>query len=336
VELVPKGTSTDLEVTQLKQNNWKQTLFVIFDKGSTMIGLVLLFVILSIVTTDFLTVDNLINVTRQATVLCIMAVAMTFIIITGGIDLSAGSQIAVSGVAVSGLIVAGVPIPIAILLTIMIGGLIGLFTGTVVATQKIPPFIVTLGMTTILSGLAFVYTQGNPIAVSDATFRALGRGYIGPIPIPVIIMVIVVIIGHVLLTHTRFGRYVYMIGDNEEAARLCGINVIRVKTLVYVLGGAIMATAGIILASRLSTGSPNSGTGSELDAIAAVVLGGTNLFGGEGKIIGTLMGVAIISILNNGLNLLDVSSYNQLMIKGVVILLAVWLNSIKARKKMSV
>ncbi|GED72969.1 ribose ABC transporter permease [Brevibacillus reuszeri] len=331
-----KGTSSELEVTQLKNSNWKQNLFVIFDKGSTMIGLVLLFVILSIVTTDFLTVDNLINVTRQATVLCIMAVAMTFIIITGGIDLSAGSQIAVSGVVVSGLIVAGVPIPLAVLLAIMVGGVIGLFMGTIVSTQKIPPFIVTLGMTTILSGLAFVYTQGNPIAVSDAAFRALGRGYIGPIPIPVIIMVIVVVIGHILLTHTRFGRYVYMIGDNEEAARLCGINVNLVKTGVYVLGGAVMAIAGIILASRLSTGSPNSGTGSELDAIAAVVLGGTNLFGGEGKIIGTLMGVAIISILNNGLNLLDVSSYNQLMIKGVVILLAVWLNSIKARKKMSV
>lgn len=331
-----KHSASGLEVTQNKKEvNGKHMLYVLFDKGSTMIGLVLLFVVLSIVTTDFLTVDNLINVTRQATVLCIMAVGMTFIIITGGIDLSAGSQIAVSGVVVSGLIVAGVPIPLAVLLTILLGGLIGLFIGTAISTQKIPPFIVTLGMTTILSGLAFVYTQGNPIAVTDSAFRALGRGYLGPIPIPVIIMVVVVIIGHVLLTHTRFGRYVYTIGDNEEAARLCGINVNLVKTGVYTLGGAVMAVAGIILASRLSTGSPNSGTGSELDAIAAVVLGGTNLFGGEGKILGTLMGVAIIAILNNGLNLLDVSSYNQLMIKGVVILLAVWLNSIKARTKMS-
>jgi ribose transport system permease protein len=334
---VLKDSASGLEVTQnRKQTGWKDTLYLIFDKGSTMVGLVLLFVVLSIVTTDFLTVDNLINVTRQATVLCIMAVGMTFIIITGGIDLSAGSQIAVSGVAVAGLITAGVPIPLAVLLTIILGGLIGLFIGAAVSTQKIPPFIVTLGMTTILSGLAFVYTQGNPIAVTDAAFRALGRGYLGPIPIPVMIMVVVVIIGHVLLTHTRFGRYVYTIGDNEEAARLCGINVTWVKTGVYAFGGAVMAIAGIILASRLSTGSPNSGTGSELDAIAAVVLGGTNLFGGEGKIVGTLMGVAIISILNNGLNLLDVSSYNQLMIKGLVILLAVWLNSIKARKKQSV
>lgn len=320
----------------VQTTNWKQKLYIIFDKGSTTIGLALLFIIMSIITTDFLTVDNLLNVARQSAVLCIMAVAMTFIIITGGIDLSAGSQLAVSGVLVSGLIIAGVPIPLAILVTILAGGMIGLFMGTVISTQNIPPFIVTLAMTTILSGIAFVYTQGTPVVITDAIFREIGRGYIGPIPTAIVIMIVVAIIGHVLLSHTRFGRYVYTIGDNEEAARLCGINVKWVKTGVYAFGGAITAIAGIVLASRLSSGSPNAGTGSELDAIAAVVLGGTNLFGGEGKITGTLMGVAIISILNNGLNLLNVSSYNQLMIKGVVILLAVWLNSIKARKKASV
>lgn len=320
----------------VQTTNWKQKLYIIFDKGSTTIGLALLFIIMSVITTDFLTVDNLLNVARQSAVLCIMAVAMTFIIITGGIDLSAGSQLAVSGVLVSGLIIAGVPIPLAILVTILAGGMIGLFMGTVISTQNIPPFIVTLAMTTILSGIAFVYTQGTPVVITDAIFREIGRGYIGPIPTAIVIMIVVAIIGHVLLSHTRFGRYVYTIGDNEEAARLCGINVKWVKTGVYAFGGAITAIAGIVLASRLSSGSPNAGTGSELDAIAAVVLGGTNLFGGEGKITGTLMGVAIISILNNGLNLLNVSSYNQLMIKGVVILLAVWLNSIKARKKASV
>ncbi|MDQ1000410.1 ribose transport system permease protein [Neobacillus niacini] len=331
------NTSTNVNINQTTQTtNWKQKLYVIFDKGSTTIGLALLFIIMSIITTDFLTVDNLLNVMRQSAVLCIMAVAMTFIIITGGIDLSAGSQLAVSGVVVSGLIVAGVSIPIAILITVLVGGLIGLFMGTVISTQNIPPFIVTLAMTTILSGIAFVYTEGTPVVITDAVFREIGRGYIGPIPTAIIIMIVVAIIGHILLSHTRFGRYVYTIGDNEEAARLCGINVKWVKTGVYAFGGAVTAIAGIVLASRLSSGSPNAGTGSELDAIAAVVLGGTNLFGGEGKIAGTLMGVAIISILNNGLNLLNVSSYNQLMIKGVVILLAVWLNSIKARKKASV
>ncbi|WP_342663562.1 ABC transporter permease [Paenibacillus pinihumi] len=314
------------------QAKWKQISAFLFNKGSTAIGLILLFVLMSFASSDFLTVDNLLNVFRQSAVLCIMAVAMTFIIISGGIDLSAGSQIAVSGVIAAGLIASGVPVLLAIIITIAVGAGIGFFIGTVISTQKIPPFIVTLAMLTILSGVAFVYTEGNPIPINDAFFRSLGRGYIGPIPVPIIIMVVVAIIGHLLLSHTRFGRFIYAIGGNEEAARLCGIRVNWVKTGIYVFGSMVMAIAGILLASRLSTGSPNAGTGSELDAIAAVVLGGTNLFGGEGKIVGTLMGVAIISILNNGLNLLDVPSYNQLMIKGIVILAAVWFNSMKSRR----
>ncbi|HEY4553115.1 MAG TPA: ribose ABC transporter permease [Bacillaceae bacterium] len=314
------------------QATFSKTAYFLLDKGIAIIGVVLLFVIMSIVSKDFLTVDNLLNVSRQAAVLCIMAVAMTFIIITGGIDLSAGSQIAVAGVVVASLLAAGVPLPLAILLTILSGAVIGLFIGGIISTQKIPPFIVTLAMMTILSGVAFVITQGSPIVVTDPAFRFLGRGYIGPIPVPIILLIVVSILGYMLLSHTKFGRSVYAIGDNEEAARLCGINVKRVKMGVYVLGSSIIAFAGVLLASRLSTGSPNAGTGSELDAIAAVVLGGTNLFGGEGKITGTLMGVAIISILNNGLNLLNVSSYHQLIIKGAVILLAVWLNSLKEKR----
>lgn len=320
----------------LQKNNYmKNFTSFLLDKGSAVIGLILLFVLMSILSSDFLTVDNLLNVFRQSAVLMIMAVAMTFVIITGGIDLSVGSQIAVSGVVVAGLIASGVPVPLAVLFTVMIGGLIGMGVGSAISFQKIPPFIVTLAMLTILSGVAFVYTKGTPIVINSSEFRFLGRGYLGIIPFPIIIMIIVVVLGHIVLTHTRFGRYVYAIGDNEETARLCGINVRFVKIGVYVLSGAVTALAGVLLASRLSTGSPNSGTGTELDAIAAVVLGGTNLFGGEGKITGTIMGVLIIAFLNNGLNLLNVSSYNQMLIKGMVILLAVWLSTMKARKGMS-
>ncbi|MDQ0178459.1 ABC transporter permease [Bacillus chungangensis] len=325
-------TTSDAAVIDKSPLFSKKNFLLLLDKGAAIIGVLLLFIIMSIVSDDFLTVDNLFNVSRQASVLCMMAVGMTFIIITGGIDLSAGSQIAVAGVLIASLLTAGVPLPLAIVVTILAGGLIGLLIGAMISTQKIPPFIVTLAMLTILSGVAFVITQGSPIAVADEGFRFLGRGYIGPIPVPIIMMAAIVILGHILLTHTKFGRSVYAIGDNEEAARLCGIHVKRVKMSVYILGSAITALAGILLASRLSTGSPNAGTGSELDAIAAVVLGGTNLFGGEGKITGTLMGVAIISILNNGLNLLNVSSYHQLIMKGAVILLAVWLNSLKEKK----
>ncbi|MCG7335755.1 ribose ABC transporter permease [Sporosarcina sp. ACRSM] len=327
-----QNNTTELKTMNTKSDFSKKAVHFLLDKGIAIIGVVLLFIIMSIVSSDFLTVDNLLNVSRQSAVLCIMAVGMTFIIITGGIDLSAGSQIAVSGVIIASLLAAGVPLPFAILLTIAAGGVIGFIIGGIVATQKIPPFIVTLAMMTILSGLAFVITQGSPIIVSNEAFRFLGRGYIGPIPVPILLLVVVSIIGYLLLSQTKFGRYVYAVGDNEEAARLCGINVKKVKMGVYVLGASITALAGILLASRLSTGSPNAGTGSELDAIAAVVLGGTNLFGGEGKITGTLMGVAIISILNNGLNLLNVPSYHQLIIKGAVILLAVWLNSLKEKR----
>ncbi|MNI19740.1 Ribose transport system permease protein RbsC [compost metagenome] len=308
---------------------------LMLDKGSAVLGLILLFVIMSVLSADFLSLDNIINVFRQSAVLMIMAVAMTFIIITGGIDLSVGSQLAVSGVFVAGLISAGIPVPIAVILTIVIGGAIGLCTGAAVSFQRIPPFIMTLALTTILSGIAFAYTKGTPIVINSASFRFLGRGYVGVIPVPVLIAVIVVIIGYLLLTHTRFGRYVYAIGDNEETARLCGINVPFVKIGVYVFGGMVTAIGGVLLASRLSAGTPNSGTGSELDAIAAVVLGGTSLFGGEGKITGTVVGVLIISFLNNGLNLLNVSSYNQMLIKGLVILLAVWISTLKARKGMA-
>lgn len=327
-----QNNPTEMKTEHIRSMQSKDFLYFLLDKGIAIIGVILLFVIMSIISKDFLTVDNLLNVSRQAAVLCIMAVGMTFIIITGGIDLSAGSQIAVSGVIVASLLTAGVPMPLAILLTILAGAVIGLFIGGVVATQKIPPFIVTLAMMTVLSGIAFVITQGSPVIISDQAFKFLGRGYIGPIPFPIILLIIISALGYLLLSHSKFGRHVYAIGDNEEAARLCGINVKRVKVGVYVLGASITALAGVLLASRLSTGSPNSGTGSELDAIAAVVLGGTNLFGGEGKITGTLMGVAIISILNNGLNLLNVSSYHQLIIKGAVILLAVWLNSLKEKR----
>ncbi|MBP1993732.1 ABC transporter permease [Paenibacillus eucommiae] len=304
----------------------------ILDKGSAVLGLVLLFIVMSILSADFLSLDNILNVFRQSAVLMIMAVAMTFIIITGGIDLSVGSQVAVSGVVVAGMISAGIPMPLAVLLTIVIGGIIGLCTGAAISFQRIPPFIMTLAMTTILSGIAFAYTKGTPIVISSPDFSFLGRGYLGVIPIPICIAIIVVIIGYILLTHTRFGRFVYAIGDNEETARLCGINVPYAKIGVYVFGGMVTALGGILLASRLSAGTPNSGTGSELDAIAAVVLGGTSLFGGEGKIMGTVVGVCIISFLNNGLNLLNVTSYNQMLIKGFVILLAVWISTLKARK----
>ena len=224
------------------------------------------------------------------------------------------------------------PIWVGMILALAIGTILGVIKGAIISTQKLPPFIVTLAMLTIISGASFVFTGGRPISVNTDAFKMLGRGYIGPIPIPVIIMIIVVIAGHFLLKRTNFGRHVHAVGGNEEAARLCGVKVNKVIVKVYALAGLLTALAGIILSSRLASGSPTVGDGAELDAIAAVVLGGTNMMGGSGSIVGTCIGVGIIGILGNGLNLLSVSSYNQMIIKGLVMLFAIWINNIKLKK----
>ena len=316
-------------------NNLKKFLKKIAkSNGSATLGFIGLFIIMSLTADKFLTVDNLLNVARQASINSIVAIGMTFIIITGGIDLSVGAVIAVAGTLVASFIVnSGMSFFMASIITLVIGTFIGVAKGAIISTQKLPAFVVTLALTTILRGFGFLFTAGRPVAVNQASFRILGRGYMGVFPIPVIIMVVLGIIGHIVLRKTRFGRHVYAVGGNPESAHLCGVNVNKTLIKVYAFAGLLTALSGIILASRLSTGSPIAGDGADLDSIAAVVLGGTSLMGGVGTIGGTFIGVAIIAILNNGLNLLNVSSYNQMIAKGVVILLAVWSNNLKMKKK---
>lgn len=324
-------------ITKDKENSSQSLLYKLNTtfkgQGSAAIGLVIIFIIMSIAAPKFLTVDNLINVARQTSINAILAVGMTFVIITGGIDLSVGAVIALVGTFWATTVVNyNAPIWVGIILALAIGGLLGVVKGAIISTQKLPPFIVTLAMLTIISGASFVFTGGRPISVNTDAFKMIGRGYIGPIPIPVIIMVIVVISGHFILKKTDFGRHVHAVGGNEEAARLCGVKVTKVIVKVYALAGVLTALAGIILSSRLASGSPTVGDGAELDAIAAVVLGGTNMMGGSGSIIGTCIGVGIIGILGNGLNLLNVSSYNQMIVKGCVMLFAIWINNLKLKK----
>ncbi len=306
------------------------------EQGSAAAGLIILFIIMSVASSNFLTMDNLVNVMRQISINAILAVGMTFVIITAGIDLSVGAVIALTGTLWAATVVNyNMPIWVGILLALIIGGLLGVVKGLIISTQNLPPFIVTLAMLTIISGLSFVFTGGRPISVNTDAFKMIGRGYIGPIPIPVIIMIIVVIAGHYLLKKTAFGRHVLAVGGNPEAARLCGVKVTSVIVKFYALAGVLTALAGIILSSRLASGSPTVGDGAELDAIAAVVLGGTNMMGGSGSILGTCIGVGIIGILGNGLNLLGVSSYNQMIIKGLVMLFAIWINNLKLKKAKS-
>jgi len=308
-------------------NIMKDRLLYFVDKFKSAIGLIILVIVLSFLSDYFFTVNNLLNIIRQVSIIAIMAFGMTFVILTGGIDLSVGSLLAVSAAVTAGLIInVGIFYLLVIPIGMLIGILLGGFSGLMVAKAKMPAFIVTLGMMTIARGLTLIYTDGRPISGFNEDFRFIGAGHIGGIPVPVIIMLIILFICYITLKKTPYGRYVYAIGGNEEAAKLSGINVDRIKMSVYALSGLLSAISGIILASRLNSAQPTAGSGYELDAIATVVLGGTSLSGGQGGVIGTIIGALIIGVLNNGLNLLNVSSFYQQVAKGAVILIAVYID----------
>ncbi|MGX6592671.1 ribose ABC transporter permease [Cetobacterium ceti] len=290
-----------------------------------LIGLIIFSIIVSIINPRFLSFMNILNVLRQTSVNSIIAIGMTLVILTAGIDLSVGSILAISGAFCAGMIAFGFNPIISIILALGAGFLFGMFNGLLVSKGKLQPFIVTLVTMTLLRGATLVFTDGKPIPVRNGgiIFDNIGEGYFLNIPIPIYIMVLLFISGYFFLTHTKFGRYIYAIGGNEEATKLSGINTDKVKIMVYGISGLLSALAGIIITSRLWSAQPTAGSGYELDAIAAVVLGGTSLSGGVGRITGTALGAIIIGVLGNALNLLDVSSYYQMMIKALVILAAV-------------
>jgi ribose transport system permease protein len=262
----------------------------------------------------------------------LIAFGLTFVILTGGIDLSVGAILALSSAFVAQLLASGMNFFLTMLIGLVAGALMGMLNGMVITKGKVAPFIVTLATMTIFRGLTLVFTEGRPITGlgQDLFFQMFGRGYLLVIPVPVITMLIIFFILYFILKKTTFGRKTYAIGGNEEAAVLSGIRVDRIKVMIYSLAGLLSALAGIILTSRLNSAEPTAGTSYELDAIAAVVLGGTSLSGGKGTIVGTLIGAVIIGTLNNGLNLLGVSSFYQLVVKGLVILLAILLDRKKS------
>jgi ribose transport system permease protein len=306
--------------------NFKDFLY----KYRSVIGLVIFSIIISILNDRFFTMSNVLNILRQTSINSIIAAGMTFVILTGGIDLSIGSTLALTGAISAYLISSGVHPLIAVLVALVAGLIIGMINGLIISKGKVQPFIVTLATMTILRGATMVFTNGRPISTGyDAYgefFNRIGAGYIFGVPNPVIVMIIVFVISYIILKNTTIGRYVFAVGGNEDATKLSGINVDKVKVFVYGINGLLAALAGIIITSRLSSAQPTAGSGYELDAIAAVVLGGTSLAGGFGSILGTIVGALIIGILNNALNLMDVTSYYQLLLKGLVILLAVLLD----------
>jgi ribose transport system permease protein len=292
------------------------------------------FLTLSPVTRNtFPTQKNVFNVLRQISTNLYLACGMTMVIILGGIDLSVGSIIALTG-CVGAAIVSrhGLPIAAAILGGLLVGLLFGIFNGFVISKTTIPPFIVTLATMNIAKGLAYVYTGGAPVRVVTKEWQFLGAGYIGPFPTPVIILIGVLILTGIIMNKTQIGRHIYAVGGNAQAAQFSGINVQKVKFFVHAYSGLLAGLAGMVLASRMYSGQPTAGDGAEMDAIAAVVVGGTSMAGGSGKIGGTIIGGLIIGVLNNGLNLLNVNSFWQYVVKGVVILLAVYIDFLRNTK----
>ncbi|WP_437407608.1 ABC transporter permease [Sinorhizobium meliloti] len=279
-------------------------------------------------TTDaFLTAPNLLNVVRQSAPLLVVAAAMTFVITTGGIDLSVGSVLALTATLSAAALQAGLPWPLAILLMLMLGGIVGVIQGYFIAYERIPAFIVTLAGLSVIRGFALLITGGYSIPIDPASpFVAIGRAWVFGIPAPALIAVAVLAAAYVAFNETHFGRYVTGVGANAEATRRAGVNTRRVILWVYTLSGTSAAAAGVILSARLGSGSSNAGQGFELDVIAAVVLGGTSLFGGRGSLVGTILGALTVAVLANGLILSHLSPFFTPIVTGLIILVAIWLN----------
>lgn len=313
-------------------------------KFQSLIALVVLCLVLSFLSDKFMTVDNGWNVMRQISVNICIAVGMTLVVLTAGIDLSVGSVLALCGAITAGLLKNGIEMPGqnlfigftllgAIVAGLLVGALVGCFNGWTITRFKVPPFVATLAMLTMARGFTLLYTKGFPISVLGDKFAYIGTGWLLGIPVPVWISAMV-ILGAVLVTNkTPLGRYIYAIGGNENAAKLSGINISRVKIIVYSLAGMLAAVGGLLVTSRLDSAQPNAGISYELDAIAAVVIGGTSLSGGRGSIWGTVLGAVIIGVLNNGLVLLNVSPFWQQVVKGMVILLAVIIDKANSKSE---
>ena len=294
-----------------------------------LISFIVICIVMTILSPVFLTVTNVLNVIRQSSIYGIMAIGMTFVILTGGIDLSVGSILAISGAIAAGSLKGGVGFLPVLLLTLAVGVGCGLANGVLITMGRITPFVVTLGMMSIARGLTLIYTKGYPISGFSGPFRFIGGGDIFGIPFPIVVFIITVVVAWLILTQTRLGRYTYAIGGNEETVKLSGINASFYKTIVYMISGLAAAVSALILTSRINSAEPVSGTGYELDVIAAVVIGGTSLMGGRGSVWGTLVGALMIGVINNGMNLLGISAYFQLVVKGVIIIGAVLLDRLR-------
>jgi inositol transport system permease protein len=313
--------------------NTKLQIYHFLDKFGVFLILIAMIIVMSILTPFFFTAGNLLDIVRQVSIVGITAIGATLVLITAGVDLSPGSVIGLTSVAAGMYAQTGTSIFIPIILGIVVGALAGLVNGFLITKGSIAPFIATLAMMTAARGLAMLVSGGHPVSVTNEAFGFIGGGDLAGIPVPIIIFLVLGIIFHIILTKTKLGKWTYAIGGNEQAAIVCGLNVAKVKLILYTLAGLLAGIGSVILTSRVGSGDPNSGVGYELDAITAAVIGGTSLSGGIGTIPGTIVGALIIGVMNNGLDLLGVSSYWQSILKGVIIALAVFLDTRRNKKK---
>jgi ribose/xylose/arabinose/galactoside ABC-type transport system permease subunit len=295
--------------------------------------IVLMIIVMSIVSPVFLTRQNIINVLRQVSINGIMAVGLTLVILTGGIDLSVGALVAVTSVITGSLLLAEHSVLVSVLAGVAAALAFGIFSGTLIAVCGLPPFIATLATMTIGRGFALVYSNGRPYVISNKTFISIGQGSTFDIPNPIWILLVICVLAFILLNFTVFGRHIYAFGGNRQAARLAGVRTKLVEISVYVISGFLAGVAAIILSARIRSGQPTAGEGYGLDAIAATAIGGTSMVGGKGSVLGTVMGFIIIGVMSNALTLLNVSSFYQQIVKGVIIIVAVMMDSQTKRRR---
>ena len=310
--------AVDIPADTAMANQWR----ISWRDAGTLLGLVLIFAVFSWLTPSFLTVPNLTNILQQSSINACIALGMTLVIISGGIDLSVGPTAALAAVVSATLMVNGVPISVCILVALGIGMACGLFNGILIAVAGLQPFIVTLGALSLYRALALIYTEGSPVFGIPAEFRVLANGELGGIPNAVIIVAVLALVAWILLNKSPLGEYILAVGGNQDAARVAGVPVVRTKIYTYMISGALASIAALILVGRLGAAEPTLGNLWELDAIAAAAIGGASLMGGKGSIVGTLLGAVILGSLRNGLTLMNVQAFYQLLATGIIIIVA--------------
>lgn len=303
-------------------------------KFSTVILLAVMLVFFSLVSENFFAAKNMINILRQVSVLSILTAGMTFVIISGGMDLTVGSMLGLTGVICAKLLTTtGLGSVWSVVITLFVACLFGTLTGVIIVYLRVPAIVITLGMMTVARGIAYILSGGIPIYDIPDDLVAIGQGYVGIIPIPVIIMLVIVAIMGFILKKTYYGRFVYAIGGNQEAARLAGVSVNKILISLYAISGFLSGIAGIVLMGRVSSGAPTSGTGMEMDVVTAVVIGGISINGGKGTMFGAFIGALIIGVLSNGLTIMNLGEYYQQVVKGIVLILAVTFDALSSREK---